>query len=103
MMNMRVREIGIENLGMIRLDPMFVKDNLNLDESDVALDELKDYRKMGGNSLVDLTLQGAGRNPPILKEISGKVGLNIVCGTGWYVVASHPSFVKKKSIYRATM
>ena len=98
MMNMRVRDLGIENLGMIRLDPMFVKDNLNLDEIDVALNELKEYRTMGGNSLVDVTLQGAGRNPAILKEISEKVGLNIVCGTGWYVKSTHPPMVKKCSV-----
>lgn len=98
MINKRIKDLGIENLGMVRLDPMFIIDNLILDEIDVAIDELSEFKKIGGNSLIDVTLPGAGRDPVKLKEISERVGINIICGTGWYVVASHPQIVKKKSL-----
>jgi phosphotriesterase-related protein len=97
-MNKRVKDLGIENLGMVRLDPMNIKDNLLVDEMDLAIKELKDFKKMGGNSLVELSLPGSGRDPIKLREISKKTKINVICGTGWYVVASHPPTVKKKSV-----
>jgi len=35
-----------------------------------------------------------------LREASKRTGLNIVCGTGFYVAPSHPAFVKKMSAER---
>jgi phosphotriesterase-related protein len=98
LMNMRLEDIGMENLGKIRLDPMFVKDNLVLDEKDVAIKELKDFKQKGGKSVVDVTLPSQTRNPRKIKEISKKAGINIVAATGWYVVAAHPPFIKRKSV-----
>lgn len=38
----------------------------------------------GVQTVVDLTPNECGRNPELLKEISEKTGLNIICGTGYY-------------------
>lgn len=38
----------------------------------------------GVQTVVDATTNEAGRNPELLKEISEKTGLNIICSTGYY-------------------
>jgi len=73
-------------------------DNMVLDSFDDAKSELLRFKKAGGRSIVDLTLPGIGRDVERLREISKATGLNVVCGTGFYVAESHPLFVKKKSV-----
>ena len=63
---------------------------LTRDES-VILEELDRFRGAGGNSLVDLTLPGVGRDPMWLAAISKASGLNIVMGCGWYRGAYYPA------------
>ncbi|MBU2548699.1 MAG: phosphotriesterase-related protein [Proteobacteria bacterium] len=41
-------------------------------------------KQLGVQSLVDATTNDYGRDPELLKEISEKSGLNIVCCTGYY-------------------
>jgi phosphotriesterase-related protein len=73
-------------------------DNLKLIDLDTSIEELKNYKKYGGCSLVEVTPIGIGRDPLGLKEISEKTGINIVCATGWYVSDTHPKYIKKKNI-----
>jgi predicted metal-dependent phosphotriesterase family hydrolase len=54
-------------------------------------DELRDFRRRGGATLVDLTLPGVGRDPERLRRLSSSTGLNIVLGTGWYREAYYPA------------
>ncbi len=53
-------------------------------DEDVITDELRDYRRRGGGTLVDLTLDGVGRDPLRLRGLASATGLNIVMGAGWY-------------------
>jgi phosphotriesterase-related protein len=68
-----------------------------LDVND-AIAELQNYKVYGGNSLVEVSLPGMARDPVSLRKISMATGLNIVCGTGWYVESSHPAYVRVKSV-----
>jgi phosphotriesterase-related protein len=54
------------------------------------LEELAAYREAGGRSLVDLTVDGVGRDPGWLAEIAHASGLNVVMGSGWYREAYYP-------------
>ena len=54
-------------------------------------DELREYRRRGGATLVDLTLPGVGRDPHRLRILASSTGLNIVMGTGWYREAYYPA------------
>ena len=51
---------------------------------DLLLDELRDFRRRGGGTLVDVTLDGVGRDPHRLRRLSSASGVNIVMGCGWY-------------------
>jgi len=56
----------------------------------VLADELADFRRRGGSTLVDLTGPGAGRDPERLRRLSARSGVQIVMGCGWYRGAYYP-------------
>jgi phosphotriesterase-related protein len=53
-------------------------------------DELRDFRRRGGSTLVDVTTPGIGRDPERLRRLAGRTGLNVVMGTGWYRETYYP-------------
>tara|TARA_Y100000766_G_C18907774_1_gene606778 strand:- start:2079 stop:3128 length:1050 start_codon:yes stop_codon:yes gene_type:complete len=78
-------KISIDNLGWVRFNWASSKDNLVYQDVKDACNELDHYRNSGGNTIVDVTNIGLGRDPKKLKEISSKTGVNIVMGSGFYV------------------
>jgi phosphotriesterase-related protein len=56
----------------------------------LIVEELAGLRATGGTALVDLTLDGIGRDPAWLVRISAQTGLHIVMGAGWYRTAYYP-------------
>ena len=63
---------------------------LNADE-ELIIEELRDFGRRGGGTLVDLTLPGVGRDPDRLRRLASATGLNVVMGTGWYREAYYPA------------
>ena len=55
-----------------------------LNDGALAVEELSRFKSAGGQSLVDLTLRGMGRQPQQVQQVSEATGLNIVVGTGVY-------------------
>jgi predicted metal-dependent phosphotriesterase family hydrolase len=60
-------------------------------DEDLIIEELKELRRRGGATLVDLTLDGVGRDPLRLRRLAGATGLNIVMGCGWYRGSHYPA------------
>ena len=56
----------------------------------VLAEELSDFRRRGGSTLVDMTLSGVGRDPERLRRLATRVGVQIVMGCGWYRGAYYP-------------
>lgn len=53
----------------------------------------------GVNTIVDATPNDSGRNPMLLKEISEKTGINIICATGYYYEGEGaPAYFKFRSL-----
>ena len=77
-------------LGELRMDPFVALNNCTLDEEDVAIAELGQFRAAGGTTVVDPTCRGIGRNPQALVRIANATGLHIVMGSGYYLHTSHP-------------
>ena len=71
-----------------------VKKNLVVDEVDVLQEELVHYKKAGGGTLVDVTTHGIRLDPSPLPRLAQESGVNIVCGTGFYVDATLEDEIK---------
>ena len=59
-------------------------------DEDLIADELRDFRRRGGSTLVELTLPGVGRDPERLRRLASRTGVQIVMGCGWYREAYYP-------------
>ena len=73
-------------------------DNLQLDDPDLLLEELKPLASSGVRTLVDLTTHGLAPDPAGVAEISRRSGINIVLGTGYYIDESHPPDMSARSV-----
>jgi len=63
-------------------------DLLLLDEQE-ATEEAVRFRLAGGNSIIELSNIGLGRDPAALARISRATGLNVIMGSGYYLAVSH--------------
>ena len=61
-----------------------VASNLLTDSVEEVIDELKLYKEAGGGTVCDLSVSGRLR-VEAFKSISQSTGVNIVCGTGFYI------------------
>jgi len=82
-----------ENAWILRENPLASLDNCRLDSVTDALDELTEYKKYGGQTVIDVTPEGQGRNLTKLQEVSKKTGINIIAGGGWYLEPYHPQWM----------
>ena len=57
----------------------------------VIVEELAAFRSAGGGTIVDLTLDGVGRDPRWLRGLAEATGLHVVMGSGWYRGAHYPA------------
>ena len=80
----------MRDLGSVRLNPSGCKDNFILGDKKLQMAEVMEFRHAGGNTIVDLTLPGIGRNVLFLKQVAEETGMHVIAGTGFYVVSSHP-------------
>jgi phosphotriesterase-related protein len=90
--------VGITNIGLLRRNLFRLRDNLILSDIDVAVEESMEFRRLGGGTIVDLTLPDIGRDPLALQAISRLTGLHIVMGCGHYVHHAHPASLDQESV-----
>jgi phosphotriesterase-related protein len=74
---------------------------LQIDEKHQT-DEVYKYYLAGGNSFVDATSIGIGRDPLALARMSRATGLNIIMGASYYVPASYHADMGEKSEQQMT-
>jgi phosphotriesterase-related protein len=82
----------------LRDDPFSVRDNLHLDDEDLARDELALFAAAGGRTIVDLTLPDIGRDPARLRRLAERTGLTIIMGCGHYIDGAHPGTLAGESV-----
>ena len=90
--------VGIAILSELRQDPFVNRDNIALDDLDMAIAEVGDFARAGGQTIVDPTCRGIGRDPTRLRRISAATGVRIVMGSGYYLASSMPDTVARLSI-----
>lgn len=89
--------ITLENIAWVRRHPLSHHDNMRLLDEELAIKELRIYKRSGGNSIVDVTPISLGRDPLALKRISQATDLNIIMGSGYYSGPSHPPELDRKT------
>lgn len=94
--------LSLKNLGWVRFNWASNHDNLQLDDENLATDEVRYFFNAGGKTIVDATSIGLSRNPRALQRISQNTGLNIIMGTGFYVSDVHPEGFSKLPLDRIT-
>ena len=94
--------VSLANLGWVRQNFNANLDNLRLTEEQVAADEILLFKHAGGSTVVDPTPKTLARDPLALARIARTTGLNVVMGAGYYVHASHPADMDRRSVDELT-
>lgn len=90
------KPVSMEILSWLRYHPSENLDNcMRLDEQE-ATEEVMLFKKAGGNTVVDVTNIGIGRDPQALARISRITGLNVIMGAGYFIAGSHPPEMSTK-------
>jgi phosphotriesterase-related protein len=82
--------IELAHLYEINYDWFSNLDNLSLADEATAIDEAGRFRRDGGQTLVDPTSAGIGRNPLALQRVARATGLHVIMGSGYYTEPAHP-------------
>jgi phosphotriesterase-related protein len=94
-MKLRDAPVSMSILGELRMDPFVNLDNLEQFDVDIATREAQQFADLGGQTILDPTNRGIGRDPQALSAISRRTGLNVVMGSGYYLEVSHPPIVRQ--------
>ena len=74
-------KLTLGNLHLAR-DRAPIKDNYLLKNLHLATKEAFEFKNLGGNTIVDVTNLGLGRDSLALRKVSNATGLNIIMGSG---------------------
>ena len=75
-----------------------VSDQWVLANESVAIEEMLNFKNLGGTTIVDVTNMGLKRDPEGLKRVSEATGINIIMGTSWYQKIFHPYDMYKRTV-----
>jgi phosphotriesterase-related protein len=92
------QKVNIGIVGELRMNPYMNRDNVSLDDGDLALSELGRFQALGGHTVVETTNFGIGRDPQQLARIARMSGLKIIMGTGFYLEHTHPEWLKPMDV-----
>lgn len=90
--------LRMDMLGEVRRDALVFRDNLLLDDIELAIEEVGDFQAVGGRTVVDVTVRGLGRNVRALREIADRTGLNVIAGCGYYIQQGHPRDMGERTV-----
>ncbi len=85
---MACQPITLENLSWVRSHKTSSLDNMHITDKETAIREAMLFKKAGGQTIVDVTPNSAGRNPSGLVNVAKATGLNVIMGTAYYIEKS---------------
>ncbi|HEV8636071.1 MAG TPA: phosphotriesterase-related protein [Chloroflexota bacterium] len=91
-------QLRMETLGWARKFGYEHLDNSHRIDPEEAMRELSFFKGAGGQTVIDQTPIGLGRDPAALRAIARGTGLNVVMGCGYYVDERHPPELKERSV-----
>lgn len=89
--------MNLANIGVLRGNPFAIRDNLLLNDVNVAIEELLEFKKADGNAVADATTKNRGRDPRALRTISIETSIHIIMGGGYYLEKSSSSLLCSKT------
>jgi phosphotriesterase-related protein len=89
--------VTMELLGSINFGGQRCLDNSRLLDVETAIAETLLYKRAGGDTIVEATSIGIGRDPEGLRQIARATGLNIIMGASHYVGPAHPPDMAARS------
>lgn len=81
-----------------RWNPGGYPDNYRLTEVQLVIEELAPFRSAGGQTVVETTPVGLGRNPRALLQIARQGGVHVVMGCGYYIEPTHPAGLADRAV-----
>jgi phosphotriesterase-related protein len=94
------KQMGIththEHLQLDAMDHYGNYDFVN-DDEEMAIEEMQNFKRLGGGTICDVTLDEIGRNPEALVRISKGSGVHVLMGSAWYREFNYPAVVKEKT------
>lgn len=91
-----------ETLSDVRHRGVPNRDNLYLTDLDEAIAEVMEFKRRGGQAIVDVTSIGLGRDPEALAQVATATGLQVVMGAGWYQKQFHPPDMDRRTVEELT-
>jgi phosphotriesterase-related protein len=91
-------KVGLDTLWWIRYHWFQNRDDLLMLDEKEAIEELSHFALAGGQSVVEMSNIGLGRDPMALTRISRATGLNILMGSGYYLACSLPAYFDDLSV-----
>ncbi len=82
--------VRAEDAWLLHDNPYYSLDNCRVDDGSAVVEDLADFARLGGRTIVDLTPPGLGRAPEKLAEFSRKSDVRVIMGSGWYLETTHP-------------
>lgn len=92
------QKVTLQNHGLLLRNPYAVLDNAVLDEEDIQIAEITEWKNAGGGTIVDVTTSEIGRNPVFLRKASETAGIRIVASSGNYIDAMHTAEFRQSSV-----
>ncbi len=71
--------------------------NLVMDDVEVATREVEYFKAAGGNTIVDLSCVGLGRDAAGLRRIAERTGVHVIACTGFYRECSYPAYAREET------
>jgi phosphotriesterase-related protein len=90
--------LKLETAGHLRRSPLVSRENLILQDEEVAIRELGYFRDAGGRTVVDCTLPEMKRDVSAVARVARASGVNVIVVTGHYIKATQGPEVALQSV-----
>ncbi len=91
-------KVAMPLLGTLHRNPFLLRDNLILDDVDLAIAEVQEFKDAGGSCLVDVSSIGIRMDLAGVQQVSRETRVHIVQGTSFYLEDSLPPWVFEASV-----
>ena len=96
--NLFNQKISLENLHYLIVDFTCMRDNFIVGNIEIAEKELKEFKKVGGKTIIDPTTIDLGRDVVALRSLSRLLDINIITTTGFYREAYNIDMVENMTV-----